>query len=581
MPSTRFRESLRAVRCALGRSKPPPLLVAASAAAFLAVAALGVLPPLYTANIVDALQRRDLAVAFHALGAYLAVTIGYALAQFASSYATSWLRESLVVNLRVALMEKLRSASLQELSKLTLGEIANRIATDIESLTGQLEFCVVPVVQGVVSIVATAAVMLTQNVELSLVSFAIVGLVVVPIRLVTPRLSAQQRRISAMRDDLCGTINETANLSALALLRNRSAARREGARLLDLVTRMRALKLKQTVTGEWAALATTALNLLGPTAILGVGALQLMQHRLDSLGTIIAFLMFYGRLAAPFSSLSGVPLQVAAIGVVAQRLMDIFDLADEASGSAPFAHDAIEFRGVRVERGERVLLSGVDLHVAPGMHAAIVGPSGSGKSTLATLIPRLYDVSAGEVSIGREAIADLDLATLREGVAFVAQDPLIFDATLHENLTYTRPDASPDDVAEAISLAGLDGVVGRLSEGLQTRLGQRGFRLSGGERQRICVARALVQRPDVLILDEALTGLDLEHELHVLRGIRAFMKGRTLLLITHRIASVADFDRIFIVEKGRIRASGSHERLREIDPWYRASAQTPRPLAAV
>jgi len=575
MLSTRFRDSLHAVRRVLVFANPPVPWVVASAACFGAVALLGVLPPLFTASIIDALQRRDVASSFHALGAYVAVTIGFAIVQFASSYATSALREALMVNLRVALMEKLRSAGLAELTTLTLGEIANRIANDIESLCNQLEYCVVPVVQGIVSIVATAIVMLAVNVELSLVSFALVGLVLLPVRLVTPRLSAQQRRISALRDDLCGTINETANLSALALLRNRSAARREGARWLDLVGRLRAQRLQQIVTAQWASLATTALGLLGPAAILGIGALLLSSHRLGSLGAIVAFLMFYNRLAAPFSSLSGLPLQVSAIGVVAHRLMDIFNLDDEISGRVAFAPGALELRGARVERGGRTILDGVDLHVARGAHAAIVGPSGSGKSTLATLIPRLYDVDAGEISLGRTPVAGIELEGLRESVALVSQDPLIFDTTLLENLTYMRPAATHADVERAIEIAGLRDVVERLDDGLATRLGQRGSRLSGGERQRVCVARALVQLPEVLILDEALTGVDIECETRILRGIRAFMRGRTTIVITHRLASIADFDPIVVMDGGRVRACGSHQMLRERDAWYRsATAET-------
>jgi ATP-binding cassette, subfamily B, bacterial len=579
MLSQRFRDSIAAVRCVLSHAKPPLGWTLASMACFLAVASLGVFPPLFTANIVDALQRRDVAVAFHALAAYVAVSLLFAVAQFASSYATGCLRETLVVNLRVALMAKLRSASFAELTTLTLGEIANRIANDIEMLCNQLEYCTVPLIQGVVSIVAVAIAMLTQNVELSLVSFGLVALVLVPIRLVTPKLSAQQKRISAMRDDLCGTINETANLSALALLRNQSAAKREGARLLDLVWRTRAARLKQMVTAEWASLATTGLSLLGPIAILGIGATLLVEHKLQSLGIIIAFLMFYARLAAPFGSMSGLSLQVSAIGVVAHRLMDIFNLDDEVSGDAGFELDVLALRAVSVVRGGRTLLDDVDLRVERGCHAAIVGPSGSGKSTLATLIPRLYDATAGDVTIGGERIGDLRLESLRESVALVSQDPLIFDTSLLENLTYTRPDAPLGDVLYAIEIAGLEDVVARLSDGLDTRLGQRGFRLSGGERQRICVARALVQRPDVLVLDEALTGVDVEHEMQILRAIRSFMKGRTMIVITHRIGSVAEFDPIFVMERGRIRARGSHEDLRAGDAWYRAVTDSARVYA--
>lgn len=552
MASNRFAESARTIGGVVRRAQPSVAWLSVSAACFLAVGAIGALPPLFTARIIDALGARDAAGALRALGGYAALTIAGAGIQFASSYATSAFREGLVRNLRLALVAKLHRARLDEVEKLSLGEIANRLTADIESLCSQLQFSVAPAIQGIVTILITACVMLSQDVVLALVSFAFIALLLVPVRIVTPHLRSSQREISSIQDAVYGAINERAGLSALTLLRNVKAAAREQRALGLIVDALCRARMHQTVISDGANLVATAVGVLGPSAILATGTILLLQHRIASVGIIVAFLMFHARLASPFSTLSTMPLQIAGLGVVAQRLNDVFSLEDERSGHLPFAPGDLVFSGVSVRRGTRLLLEEVSLRIECGEHVAICGPSGSGKSTLTTLVPRYFDPCEGSASIGGAPIASFDLASLRDAVALVSQEALVFDAPLRENLTYTNPSAGDAAIAQAIDICALDDVVARLPGGLEERLGQRGFRLSGGERQRLCVARALVQQPDILILDEALTGVDLAMERDILARIRERMHGRTLLVITHRVASIAGFDRVVTVEDGRI-----------------------------
>ncbi len=573
MASSRFAESFAEVRTVIARAHPPLPWLVAVMATFLVVGALGAIPPLFTARIIDALDHANGAGAMHSLGMYVVVTLAYGVAQFASTYATSAFRETLVRNLRIALISTLQRARFDDLTTLSLGEITTRITSDIDSLCNQLEYSVVPTVQGFVTIIATAVVMLTQNVPLSFVSFVFVGLVFIPIRIVTPRLRSQQQRLSAMRDDFTGSLNENANLSALALLRNRRAAEAQLFSIKGLTERMRSLKLVQLVTAEGASFATTVLGFLGPTAILAIGTTLLLTHRIHSVGLIVAFLMFHARLAAPFSAMSGLPLQMSALGVFAHRLIDIFSLREESSGEKPFVYGPLVAEHLSVIREDRTILSRASAYFEAGSHVALVGPSGSGKTTFATMFLRIYDPTSGSISIGGTPLPEISLDALREHVAIVSQDPLVFDASVLENLRYTNPDASNEAIDHAIEICHLRGVVDRLPEGLATRVGQRGFRLSGGERQRICVARAIVQRADILVLDEALSGVDVATETSILDAIAAEMKGRTLLVVTHRLASIAKFPCIAVLENGAVTVMGDHARVREVSLWYRSRSE--------
>ena len=568
MVSSRFRKSLAAIATVIKNAQAPLPWLLAVAGGFVLVALLGALPPIFTGRIVDALQHLRATDAMYQLGLYVAVTIGYGVVGGFSTYATAALREALVRNLRLALMAKLQRARFDELSAITLGEVATRITADIEMMCNQLEYSVLPTLQGAISIAATAAIMLTQNVPLSIVSFTLVAFVIIPLRVVTPRLAAMQKDYSSMRDDLCGTVNETANLGAQALLRNVRAAARERTLLRDLVDRMRRMRLAQTALGETANLATILLNVLGPVAILGVGTYLLLHHQIASIGVIITFLMFHGRLAGPFAGLSSLPMQIASVGVLANRLVDIFGLREEVSGAAIFANGTIDMREIRIARDGRTILDGASVSIPRGGRIAIVGPSGSGKSTLAMLPLRLYDPDSGSVRIGGQGVSDFDLGDLRNAVALVSQDPLIFDTSLYENLTYTNPSVSQERVLEAIDFCLLGDLVATLPEGLQTRLGQRGFRLSGGERQRICLARAILGDPQILILDEALTGVDAESEATITAGLRERLVAGTLVVVTHRLRAIAEFDSIIVVEGGRVSAQGTDAELCATSDWY-------------
>lgn len=573
MASPRFAENIAAARRVIALARPPAAWLVVLAVTLIGVALLNTVSPLFTGKIVDALHANSPQLAFRELTIYATAMVLFGVASLANSYASSAFRESIARNLRLMLLEKVLRARLDSATSLSLGEITTRVSGDILDLCSKLEYALFPTIRSVFDLIAAAAMMLTLDTKLALLSFALVAGAAVPMRIALPRLTAIAQEQAKLRDRLGSAVNETANLSALALLRNERARAREIGHFRALAEALRSLKLKETWIGGVASFATMLFNVMAPTVILAIGIVMAMHNQI-TVGTIISFIIFQGRLSAPFLGLAGLPMQLANIAVLANRLLDVADLEEETSGDVPFADGDLQMERLVIVREGRTILNDAQLSIPQGAHAAIVGPSGSGKSTLATLVSRLFDPHEGVVRIGAHDVRTFELASLREAVALVGQDPLIFDASLLENLTYTNPGAPSEVIANAIEVCALREVVARLPEGMETRLGQRGFRLSGGERQRICLARALIQGPQVLVLDEALTGVDIETEARIVGDIRRLMRDRTLVVITHRLVSVVDFDPIILVENGRVTTQGTHAYVRETSAWYRTTFET-------
>jgi ATP-binding cassette subfamily B protein len=261
------------------------------------------------------------------------------------------------------------------------------------------------------------------------------------------------------------------------------------------------------------------------------------------------------------------------------RVFELLDRAPRLTAPAgapplPDGHGAIEMRGVTVAyEGSQPVLRDINLEVAAGETLALVGPTGSGKTTLAALIPRLYDPVEGAVLIDGADVREVQPDSLRHQVALVSDDAFLFSATLRENIAYARPDASDERVEQAASMAGLDEFADALPEGYETRVGERGLTLSGGQRQRVAIARALIQDPRILILDDATSSLDATTESRVKQALSEVMRGRTTVIIGHRLSTIALADRIAVLDAGRLTAVGTHDELIESSELYREIAE--------
>ena len=538
---------------------------------FVLQAAAAVVPAILTGRLFDALYRPDALQHVARLAVWFgAVTIVLGAASLALNYAFSVTRERFAFTARIAMMETLQHAQIEATSQLTFGEVTNRIVSDVEHLANQMQYWWGPLLQSTFAVGATVVAMFVLDARMTAVALAVTALAFVPGIVSMRRMHATSRAQAAAKDAMSGHIAESASLSALMLLRHPVAAAHDLRRLRAAGEDVRRYGLAQDRLTAAVSFANTIAGTLGPAAVLVFGAWLVVQHAMTA-GTIVTFLILQGRLGAPASVLSNAPNWYAIARVTATRLLEIFILPRERGGAQAFSAGAIVARGVSVSRGESVVVRGVDFTIAAGAHVALAGPSGAGKSTLAMLLTRFIDPSEGELSIGTVRIADISLDALRANVVIVAQDPLVLDTTLRQNLTFAAPDATPQAIDDAIELCGLREVVDSLPDGLDTRLGQRGFRLSGGERQRICLARAVLQGPRILVLDEALSGVDMELEGRILAHLRKRMRDKTLIVITHRLPAIADFDDVLLLESGRVTMHGPHAQLLAASAWYRTA----------
>jgi ATP-binding cassette subfamily B protein len=530
--------------------KPPAWSMVVISLTILLTSIVSVLPPLFIGRMVDALQHREFVRVFAQLGAYLGVTLLLNGVQLGEGYSSTVFRESVTRNLRIALLVKLNRVRFDALAQLTPGAISNRAIGGISALAVQLQYSIFPTLLSLCTLVATVAAILRLDVRLAGAALFFAVFTLLPPRLTSRPTAALQKRQAEAMDDLSDELQESSTLQGLALLRNPSAQGRRLERFATVAGKIFRFGVLQSLLTDGTALVSTLLNSLGPVAIMAIGALLVVRGQI-TVGTIVTVLIYQSRMTGPFGTLASLQLTFAAARVVAERLLEVLDLPEEHSGDQPFSPGALVMRDVSVTRERRTTLDEVTLDVPAGAHIAIVGPSAAGKSTLVSLLLRFAPYT-GLIEIGGVDLTDVDLDSLRRCAAIVAQDPLILNATLRENLTLMRDRVSEAELNAVIELCAMDAVVARLPRGMETVLGHRGFRLSGGERQRICLARAVLQDPALLVLDEALSGVDLETEGRIVTALRARFRDRMLIAITHRVASVAGFDRVFVLREGRL-----------------------------
>lgn len=541
-------------------------LIAAGAMMLLS-AAVSPLPAILTGRIIDALQHRNTAGVLLEVTRYALLSIGVAAASAASGYLSSFVRETFASRMRQTVFQRLIRARLSAIERLNFGQLSMRLNEDIDNISMRLETSFLPSLSALLSLLSTAVVMFAMDARFAAIAILAVSLGMIPSRVTAGPFTKAARQTAACSDDVAGNVAEIATVGALAIVRHPKAAARERERYAAVTERLRGLRMRQAAIAAYSSVASSGVSLIGPVATLGYGAYMLL-HGESSIGTVIAFLLFQGRLGSPFSALSLLPLQIRSLNVISERILEVCDLEQEQGGTAA-AQGTLNVQDVSFDRGGRRILHDVNLSLRAGEHVAIVGPSGSGKSTIALLATRLYDPNEGSFTLGASQYTDVALDALRSHVVAATQDPLIFDASFRDNLTYLNPNATEDDIAAVIAACALEPVAHDAQQREGQDLGHQGFRLSGGERQRLCVARALLAHPSVLVLDEALTGVDAKVEAAVLAAVRSAMIGRSIICITHRLHSAAQFDRVIVVRDGRIYADGPHTAVYAADDWYR------------
>ncbi|MEV6292125.1 ABC transporter ATP-binding protein [Streptomyces sp. NPDC051896] len=483
-------------------------------------------------------------------------------------------------DLRTAVYGRLQRMSLAFFTRTRTGEVQSRIANDIGGMQATVTSTATSLVSNVTSVVATIVAMIALDWRLTIVSLLLLPVFV----WISRRVGNERKKITTQRQKqmaaMAATVTESLSVSGILLGRTMGRSDSLTASFAEESERLVDLEVKSNMAGRWRMAVITIVMAAMPAVIYWTAGLALQFGGPKvSLGTIVAFVSLQQGLFRPAVSLLATGVQIQTSLALFQRIFEYLDLPiditererpvhlDQVKGEVRF--EDVEFRYDSDDRS-RPVLDGVDVTVPAGGSLAVVGPTGAGKSTLGYLVPRLYDVTGGRVTIDGVDVRDLDFDTLARAVGVVSQETYLFHASVADNLRFAKPDATEEELQAAARAAQIHDHIAALPDGYDTVVGERGHRFSGGEKQRLAIARTILRDPPVLILDEATSALDTRTEAAVQEAIDALSADRTTITIAHRLSTIRGADQIVVLDSGRVAERGSHEELLERDGRYAA-----------
>ncbi|MFH9984813.1 ABC transporter ATP-binding protein [Streptomyces luteogriseus] len=495
------------------------------------------------------------------------------------------LGEHLILDLRTAVFDHVQRMPVAFFTRTRTGALVSRLNNDVIGAQRAFSNTLSGVVSNLVTLLLTLAVMLTLSWQITLLALVLLPVFVIPARRMGSRMARMQREAATLNAAMGTRMTERFSAPGATLVKLFGRPEEESREFAERARRVADIGIR-TATAQAAFItALTLVSALALALVYGLGGWFALRGSLEP-GAVVSLALLLTRLYAPLTALAGARVEVMSALVSFERVFEVLDLRpliEEKPDARPVPEGpvAVEFDNVRFgypaaakvslasleevasldKRGGDEVLHGLSFRAEPGRTVALVGSSGAGKSTIAQLMPRLYDTDEGAVRIGGVDVRDLTARSLRQTLGMVTQDGHLFHDTVRANLLLARPEASEDDLWDALRRARLDDLVRSLPDGLDTVVGERGYRLSGGERQRMTIARLLLARQRVVILDEATAHLDNTSEAAVQEALSEALEGRTAVVIAHRLSTVRAADQILVVEAGRIVERGTHEEL--------------------
>lgn len=505
-------------------------------------------------------------------GIYLANTL-FGLGR---DYIAGKVGASIIADMRSQMFEHLCRVPLRFYQKNQVGEIMSRLMSDVQRVQGLLAVTLVMFLTNVLMLAAVLAVLLSTNWQLTLVALVPVPLSIFISNRFGRRLHVILNRLQEKIAQLSGHLAES--FGAIRTIRAFAQERREKRKLDRLMGDLTGLYIVNSVTNSLAVNFVHFINMIAPVVILSWGT-YLVAGGSMQLGQVIAFYMMTAYLFSPVQDLATMAVQVQAEMAAVYRIFEYLDIQPAVTEDANPAtmgkvEGRIAFEEIRFAYEDNdFALCDLTLTVEPGETVAIVGPSGSGKTTIINLLLRFFDPHRGTISIDGMDIRRLAVKELRANIGLVDQDPVLFKGSIRENIAYGDEEATAEQVAAAARIANIHDFIERLPNGYETEVGERGVTLSGGERQRVCLARAVLKNPPIMLLDEATSALDTRNEELIQVALEKALKGKTAIIIAHRLATVRHADRIIVLDGGGIVAQGTHEQLLACSPLYKELAQ--------
>ncbi len=531
-------------------------------------AVIGLAPAYLIAHVIDrAIPHHSFRELALDVGGMLAAAVLTMFLSVLQGYLNSIVGEGIMRDMRTSLVSHLHKMPLGFFTGTKTGEIMNRVSNDVDNIDNVVTGTLTSILTNIVTIGTTAVWMFVWNWRLALLSIAIVPLMVLPLAPVGRRMYEIRRKTREKRDEIESITQETLSISGITLIKSFAREAYEKARFYRAGTQLMDLEVNLAMVGRWFIAAITAMVIIGP-AIVWLGGGWLALSGSIAVGVVVAFVTYIqSRLYGPAASLAGIQVQIVSALAVFERIFDYLDMTTEqydppAAAALPAVAGDIRFEDVTFAyASDRRVLDGVSLHVEPGQVAAFVGPSGAGKTTITQLVPRFYDPQSGSISIDGHDVRTLTLESLRRDIGIVTQETYLFHDTIAGNLRYAAPQATDEQLHAAARAANIHDFIASLPAGYDTVVGERGHKLSGGERQRLAIARVLLKNPKILILDEATSSLDSHNEAAIQAALVPLMRGRTSLVIAHRLSTVLSADVIFVIEGGRVVERGTHAQL--------------------
>ncbi|MFE7676513.1 ABC transporter ATP-binding protein [Streptomyces albidoflavus] len=495
------------------------------------------------------------------------------------------LGEGLILDLRTAVFDHVQRMPVAFFTRTRTGALVSRLNNDVIGAQRAFSDTLAGIVSNVATLVLAFVVMIGLSWQVTLLALVLLPVFVIPARRTGRRMAALRREAAEHNSAMSTRMTERFSAPGATLVKLFGRPADESAEFAGRARRVRDIGVRTAMAEYTFITALTLVSALALALVYGLGGRLALSGALEP-GAVVSLALLLTRLYAPLTALAGARLEVMTALVSFERVFEVLDLKpliappkhpralpdgplDVAFEDVVFAYPSAdkvslasleEVAALDGREGTEVL-HGVSFRAEPGQTVALVGSSGAGKSTIAALLPRLYDTDAGAVRIGGRDVRDLDADTLRDALGMVTQDGHLFHESVRANLLLARPTATEEELWDALRRARLDGLVASLPDGLDTVVGERGYRLSGGERQRMTIARLLLARPRVVILDEATAHLDNTSEAAVQEALAEALDGRTALVIAHRLSTVRTADRILVVEDGRIVEQGTHTAL--------------------
>ncbi|GIF97741.1 ABC transporter ATP-binding protein [Catellatospora citrea] len=581
------------LRRILGFARPHRRQLLAFLALSVVGAVLAVATPILAGQVIDTISNGGA----EATVIWLAVIIaGLALAEAGLSLATRWLSatigEGLILDLRTAVFDHVQRMPVAFFTRTRTGALVSRLNNDVIGAQRAFSDTLSGVVANLVMLVLTLVVMVRLSWQITLLALVLLPVFVLPARRMGNKLARLEREAAEHNATMSTNMTERFSAPGATLIKLFGQPERESAEFAARARRVRDIGVR-TAMVQWVFV--TALMLVSSLAlalVYGLGGVFALRGTLDE-GSVVALALLLARLYAPLTSLASARVEVMSALVSFERVFEILDLKPlitepEQPRRIPDGPVSVQFDGVGFgypsadkvslasleevavldSRGGAQVLHDVSFTAEPGQLVALVGSSGAGKSTIAQLLPRLYDTDSGTVRLAGVDVRDLDAKTIRQTLGMVTQDGHLFHESVRANLLLACPEATDEELWDALRRARLADLVQELPDGLDTVVGERGYRLSGGERQRLTIARVLLARPRVVVLDEATAHLDSTSEAAVQEALGEALAGRTSVVIAHRLSTVRQADQILVIEAGRVVERGTHPDLLARDGRY-------------